>query len=367
MTAERVAAAQEQLADAAADGLVLFPSVDTAYLSGFIDEPMERHLFCFVGRDGDPVFVAPEMYDEQIRDASHVTDVRTWADGDDPLAHVERVADELGLRGGHVLVDDRMWAQFTHDLRATLPDATFGLASTVLEPLRLRKDANEQAALRAAAAVADRASVAIRELGADAIGITEAELANRIESALTSHGGNGTSFDVIVGSGPNGAKPHHRHGDREIEMGDPVVLDFGTRVDGYPSDQTRTTVFAGDPPDEFADVHATVCDAVEAGVAAVEPGVTAESIDAAARAVIENAGYGDAFIHRTGHGLGLEVHEPPYIVDGNDRELEQGMVFSIEPGVYLDGEFGVRVEDIVIVTENGCERLNDSPRDWRPL
>ncbi|ADE02189.1 M24 family metallopeptidase [Haloferax volcanii] len=367
MTTQRVAAAQERLTDVDADGLVLFPSVDMAYISGFTDEPMERHLFCFVGRDGDPIFVAPEMYDEQIRDTSHVTDVRTWADGDDPLAHVEDIADELGFRGGHLLVDDRMWARFTHDLRATLPHATFELASAVIEPLRLRKNADEQAALRTAAAVADRASVAVRELGVDAIGLTEAEFASRIESELTAHGGNGTSFDVIVGSGPNSAKPHHRHSDREIEAGDPVVLDFGTRVDGYPSDQTRTTVFAGDPPNKFTDIHATVCDALEAGVAAVEPGATAESVDAAARAVIENAGYSEAFIHRTGHGLGLEVHEPPYIVDGNDRKLEPGMVFSIEPGVYLDDEFGVRVEDIVIVTENGCERLNDSPRGWQSL
>jgi len=175
----------------------------------------------------------------------------------------------------------------------------------------------------------------------------------------------GNSFETIVGSGPNGAKPHHGCGDREIRAGEPVVLDFGTRVDGYPSDQTRTLVFDGEPPAEYERVHETVRAAQAAAVEAVEPGVAAEAIDRAARDVIEDAGYGDAFFHRTGHGVGLDVHEEPYIVAGNDRELEPGMVFSVEPGIYLDGRFGCRIEDLVVVTEDGCERLNDTDRGWR--
>jgi Xaa-Pro aminopeptidase len=165
--------------------------------------------------------------------------------------------------------------------------------------------------------------------------------------------------------GPNGAKPHHGCGDREIRAGEPVVLDFGTRVDGYPSDQTRTLVFDGEPPAEYERVHETVRAAQAAAVEAVEPGVAAEAIDRAARDVIEDAGYGDAFFHRTGHGVGLDVHEEPYIVAGNDRTLEPGMVFSVEPGIYLDGRFGCRIEDLVVVTEDGCERLNDTDRGWR--
>lgn len=364
---ERVVTCQDRLTDADADGIVLFPSVDMNYLSGFTDEPMERHLFLFVGHDDDPIFVAPEMYDEQIHDDSWITDIRTWDDSDNPLNHVNRVADELGLKGSHILVDDRMWAQFTHDLRTTLPNTTFGLTSEVLSSLRIRKDDTELDVLRAAADIADEVSVTIRNFGEDAIGLTELELAKEIKTQLSQHGGNGVSFDIIVGSGPNGAKPHHRHGERVIEPGDPVVLDFGTRVDSYPSDQTRTVVFAGEPPEDFEAVHRTVRDALNAGVEAVEPGITAESVDAAAREVIEVAGYGEKFIHRTGHGLGLEVHEPPYIVKGNEQELKPGMVFSIEPGIYLNDKFGVRIEDIVTVTENSHERLNTSPRTWRPL
>ncbi|AHG02870.1 peptidase [Halobacterium sp. DL1] len=362
---ERVAACQDRLDSADADAVVLFPSTDMDYLSGFTDEPMERHLFLFVGRTGDPLFVAPEMYDAHIRHDSWVDDVRTYADGEDPLLLLEHVADELGFRGGRVLLDDRMWARFSQDFRELFPTTEFGLASEVLEPLRLRKDAAELDALRRAGEVADAAMRDVRELGADAVGMTEADLANYVEERLAAHGGTGTSFEPIVGSGPNGAKPHHRQSDREIESGDPVVFDFGTRVDGYPSDQTRTVVFDGEPPDEFEAVHDVVREAQQAAVEAVEPGVPAEAVDAAAREVIEAAGYGEAFVHRTGHGVGLDVHEEPYIVDGNDQSLEAGMVFSVEPGVYLEGEFGVRIEDLVAVTENGCDRLNHTERGWR--
>jgi Xaa-Pro aminopeptidase len=245
-----------------------------------------------------------------------------------------------------------------------LPDATFGLASEALAPLRIRKDEAELDALRRAGAAADAAMDRVRELGTDAVGMTEAELAAEIESFLADAGGDGVSFETVVGAGDHGAMPHYRRGDREIRAGDPVVLDFGTRVDGYPSDQTRTVVFDGDPAEEFREVHEVVREAQAAGVDAVEPGVAAETVDRAAREVVEAAGYGERFVHRTGHGVGLEVHEEPYVVAGNDRELEPGMVFSVEPGVYLPDRFGVRIEDLVAVTEDGCERLNDSDRGW---
>ncbi|MFC7045365.1 M24 family metallopeptidase [Halobacteriaceae archaeon GCM10025711] len=361
----RTRACQERLAAVDADAAVLFPSPNLYYVSGFWDEPMERHLFLFVPAEGDPAFVAPAMYDEQLRATSWVDDVRTWDDGDDPMALVDDVADDLDLAGGHVLLDPTMWARFTQDLRAALPDATFGLADEVFADLRVRKDDAELDALRRAGEVADAVVEEVRALGEDAIGMTEAELARDIETRLFDAGGQGVSFDVIVGSGPNGALPHHRHGDRTVERGDPVVLDFGTRVDHYPSDQTRTVVFAGEPPAEFKAVHDVVRAAQQAGVEAVEPGVPAEAVDAAARDVIEDAGYGDRFIHRTGHGVGLDVHEEPYVVAGNDRELEPGMVFSVEPGVYLEGEFGVRIEDLVVVTDDGHERLNHADRGWQ--
>ena len=357
--------AQARLRDVGVEGLVLFPSNNLLYTSGFAESPSERHLLLFVPAEGDPVFLVPDLYGEQIREGSWVPEVRTWSDDEDPKPHIERVAEELGLAGGHLLVDDSMWAVFTQDLRTVLPDATFGLASDVLGDLRCLKDDAELAAMREAAAAADATVRDLRELGEAVVGMTEAGLAEEIEALLESNGGHGVSFETIAGSGPNGAKPHHSHGDRTIQPGEPVVLDFGTRVDHYPSDQTRTLVFGGDPGEQYREVHEVVREAQQAGVEAAGPGVTAGAVDAAARAVIEDAGYGEQFIHRTGHGVGLDVHEEPYIVSGSERVLEPGMVFSVEPGIYLPGEFGVRIEDLVVVTEEGCERLNDTDRGWR--
>ncbi|WP_435062767.1 aminopeptidase P family protein [Halobaculum sp. EA56] len=386
--ARRIAAVRDRLGDGTTDGpddadgggdadaLVLFPSTNLRYLTGYTEAPSERHLLLFLAADAGPVFLVPELSGEQVRAESAVDDVRTWGDDEDPLAAVEAVADDLGLRGGtegvddgvgtRVLVDDTMHARFTQDLREALPGASFGLASEVLADLRVIKDDAEVAAMRRAGEAADAVIRELRADGDDVVGMTEAELADHIEERLDAHGGTGVSFETIVGSGPNGAMPHHTHGDRVVGAGDPVVLDFGTRVDGYPSDQTRTLVFGDEsPPEGFRQVHRLVREAQEAAVEAVEPGATAGEVDAAARDVIEEAGYGDEFVHRTGHGVGLDVHEEPYIVEGSDRELEPGMVFSVEPGVYLSGEFGVRVEDLVVVTEGGCVRLNRTDRGWK--
>ncbi|NHN40843.1 aminopeptidase P family protein [Halorubellus sp. JP-L1] len=365
---ERTGRVQAAMSDADADLAVLFPSSNLHYLAGFEEDPAERHLFLFVPREGDPAFVVPTLYETQVRAESWVETVRAYGDDEDPLSVVEDVLDDL-LWGvdevPRVLVDDSMWATFTQDLRGVLPDANWGLASEAVADVRVRKDDAELDALRRAGRVADDVSEWLRSRGEDVVGSTETELADEIEEELRARGASDVAFPVILGSGPNGAMPHHTHGDREIGRGDPVVLDFGGTVDDYPGDQTRTVVFAGDPPERFREVHDVVREAQQAAVDAVEPGVEAQAVDAAAREVIEAAGYGDAFFHRTGHGVGLDVHESPYIVAGNDRVLEPGMVFSIEPGIYLDGEFGVRIEDLVAVTDDGCERLNDSPRDWR--
>ncbi|MEF8773394.1 MAG: Xaa-Pro peptidase family protein [Halobacteriales archaeon] len=358
--------AQRALRDRNAAAAVLFPGPNQFYVSGFEEEPGERHLLLFVPAEGDPVFVAPTMYDEQIRDATWVEDLRLYDDGDDPAALLGGVAGELDLAGERILLDDRMWALFVQDLRAAVPDADWGLAGEAFDALRMRKDDAELDALRRAADLADEVSVAVRRLGEDAVGLTERELAVEIEDRLTAGGGEGVAFETVAASGANGARPHHRSGDREIRAGDPVVLDFGAYVDGYPGDQTRTVVFAGDPPAEFRRVHEVVRTAQNAAVESVEPGVAAEAVDRAAREVIEDAGYGEQFVHRTGHGVGLEVHEPPYVVAGNETTLQPGMVFSVEPGIYLEGRFGVRIEDLVAVTGDGHERLNDSPRGWRP-
>ncbi|WP_348608364.1 Xaa-Pro peptidase family protein [Halobaculum rarum] len=381
--ARRLDAVRDRLRDGDADAIVLFPSTNLRYLTGHSEHPSERHFLLFVTADHEPVFLVPELSGEQVRAGTAVNDVRTWADDEGPAAVLASVADDLGLRrgadsdgrdgdgddsddGSHILVDDTMHARFTQDLREVLPGATFGLAGEVLADLRVIKDDAEIAALRHAGEAADAVIRELRADGDDVVGMTEADLARHIEDRLVANGGVGVSFETIVGSGPNGAMPHHTHGNRVIRASDPVVLDFGTRVDGYPSDQTRTLVFGDEsPPEGFREVHRVVREAQDAAVDAVEPGVTTGEIDAAARGVIEEAGYGDEFVHRTGHGVGLDVHEEPYVVTGGERELEPGMVFSIEPGVYLSGEFGVRIEDLVVVTDDGCVRLNRTDRDWR--
>ncbi|ELZ37274.1 aminopeptidase P family protein [Halorubrum distributum] len=360
--------AASRLDEVDAAGLVAFPSRNLQYLTGFAEEPGERHFFLVVpaasAADPEPALLAPALYETQVREATSVAEIRTWSDGDDPVAATRELLADRGLDAGRLLVDDTMWARFTQDLRAAAPDATWGLASEALADLRVRKDEAELAALREAAGVADAVVGDLRELGDDAVGMTEAALADRIADRLAERGGRGVSFETVVAAGENGAKPHHGHGDREIRAGEPVVLDFGTRVDGYPSDQTRTLVFGGEPSEAYAEVHEVVREAQAAGVEAVEPGVPASAVDRAAREVIEAAGYGDAFVHRTGHGVGLDIHEEPYLVAGNDRALEPGMVCSVEPGVYLDGRFGCRIEDLVVVTEDGCERLNETDRGW---
>ena len=363
---DRLYRCQDKLAEQGVDALVLFPSPNFYYLTGFEEEPAERHLFAFVTTD-DFAIVAPTMYADQIKAETFIKEVYDWDDGEDPMAVVEDVLDQLDVSDSKVLLDDRMFALFSLDLQKALPEASFGLASEVLDDLRIIKDETELEALREAGRISDEASETVRAMGADAVGLTEAELVEKIRAELEARGGEGFSFDAIVGSGPNGAQPHYRHGDREIQAGEPVIPDFGTSYDSYPGDQTRTAVFDGEPPAGFEEIHTLVNDALDAAVEAVEPGVTAGSIDEAARSVIENAGYGEQFIHRTGHGLGLEVHEEPYIVADNDTVLEPGMVHSIEPGIYLEGEYGARIEDIVVVTENGCERLNNSPRTWEAL
>ena len=361
----RTDAAQSALADTDADALICVPGRTLQYLTGFEEPQRDRHLLFVVPSSGEPTAFIPSLSASQFRRETWVRAVDTWADGDDPVAALDALLDDLGVpETPHLLVDDTMWARFLQDIRSVRPGATIGLASDVVSELRIQKDDAELDALRRAARVADDALGTVRDLGSDAIGLTEAELAAEIESFLAEAGGDGVSFEPIVGSGPNGAMPHHTHGDRVIEAGDPVVLDFGTRVDSYPSDQTRTLVFGGHPSERVREVHDLVCRAQAAAVDAVEPGVTAAAIDDAARSVIEAAGYGDAFIHRTGHGVGLDVHEPPSIAAGSGDRIRPGMVFSVEPGVYIDGEFGVRIEDLVVVTDDGCERLNHTSRGW---
>lgn len=360
--------ATARLRESDADALVLSPGPEQEYLSGFATEQSKRHTLLVVPADGEPFFFLPAMFADGARDASWVDIYHTWEDTDDPVADLEAAFDAHGLLNSSILVNERMWSTFAQDIRAVAGDV--GRAGEILTPLRMVKDDDELSAIREASRIADEVSHAIR--GLDLAGMTENEVVGEIEYRMRQAGGEGASFETIVASGPHSASPPYRSGHRTLTTGDPVILDFGCIVDGYLSDQTRTVVVGGDPPPSFTDVHETVLEASAAAVEAVEPGVQADEVDAAARAVIEAAGYGDCFPHVTGHGVGLDIHEPPFLIGGsylegwNHVELTPGMVFSIEPAIYTE-EFGVRVEDLVVVTEAGAERLNDSPKGWEPL
>lgn len=322
-------------------------------------------LLLLFPREGEPCFIAPQLYEDQLRRDTPVVDLRIWHDGEDPTRVLRDALREKAPRARRVLVEDRMWASSLLSLLAARPDVQVDLASTVLAELRVRKDDEELELLRRAAAIVDETFEWV--CGERIAGMTELELAGAIEAEMRQRGAEGIAFETLVASGPNGALPHHRAGSREIRRGDVVILDYGCRVGGYHSDITRTVVCGRPEEDEVSEVYQRVREAQRRAVAAVCSGVPAQAIDRTARSLISESGYGERFIHRTGHGIGLEVHEPPYIVEGNVRPLEAGMTFSVEPGVYLPGRFGIRIEDIVAVTPQGVESLNRCGHELRML
>jgi Xaa-Pro aminopeptidase len=261
-------------------------------------------------------------------------------------------------------VDDHMWAEKVLRLWAGMPGVEQRLAGGVLRDLRIRKTDAEIEALREAGAAIDRVHRRIGEWLRP--GRTEREIGRDIADAIVAEGHVRADF-VIVGSGPNGASPHHDVSDRVVEPGDVVVVDIGgTTEAGYCSDSTRTYA-VGEPDPDFQRYYAVLLEAQIAACDAVRPGISAQQVDRVARGVIDAAGYGEFFVHRTGHGIGLEGHEHPYIVEGNAETLEPGMAFSVEPGIYLPARHGARIEDIVVCTAAGGERLNLTPRELRVL
>ena len=353
----RLTAAGEQSRAAGIDALIVTPSADLQYLVGYEAPLLERLTALVAPKGARPVLIVPELERPRATasPAGDLVDISTWLDGEDPY----RLVSSLVPEGGTYAVSDRMWASHLLRLGEALPGSSFVTTSVVLSPLRMRKERSEIDLLRTAAHSADQSLARVTAEGLE--GRTEADVARSLTRHLTETGCD-TALFWIVGSGPNGASPHHDPGSRKVQMGDVVVLDFGGRAGGYCSDLTRT-VSVGEPSSEVKEVHEIVRQAQEAAFQAVEPGVPAQEVDRAARRVIDEAGYGKAFFHRTGHGIGLEEHELPYIVEGNRAALEQGMCFSIEPGIYLEGRFGVRIEDIVTVTETGAQRLNRASRD----
>jgi Xaa-Pro aminopeptidase len=363
LLADRIRRAGEVAAAQDTDLLLVTPGPDLRYLLGVSGESHER-LTCLVlpaaGHRAPPALVVPRL--EAPGFAGVPLDelgieVVTWRDGED--AHL--LVSDLGGGPSRVGLADAMPAAHVLPLRVAFPDVEQVLAGPVMRELRMRKDAAEVAELRAAGAAIDRVHARMGEFLEP--GRTEAQVGADIAAAIVAEGHTEAAF-VIVGSGPNGSSPHHDVSDRVIESGDVVVIDIGGPLaSGYNSDSTRTYAVGGDTPASVRESYAVLQDAQDRAVRAVRPGATAEQVDAAAREPISAAGLGDRFVHRTGHGIGLEVHEDPYIVAGNALELAPGMAFSVEPGVYFDGEWGARIEDIVVVTEDGYERLNNRPHD----
>jgi Xaa-Pro aminopeptidase len=350
LIAARVARLRERMAAAGVDAVIAGPSADYRWLTGLHPPIPTRLTLAIVPLEGDPVIITPGF--EAPPDAG--CEVVAWSDGTD----ADALAADLLRRTSpaRVAVSDRTWARYVLPLQAAL-GAWFEGASALIEPLRSVKDPAEQDALRRAGAAVDRVIGALGELRFE--GSTERDIGRELERLLITCG-HDTVHDVIVGSAGNGAIPHHAVGDRVIEPGDAIVIDIGGEVDGYVSDVTRM-VLVGEPPEGYDEVHAAVDAAHHAGRAAAVPGATTGAVDAAARAVLESAGYGPYFTHRLGHGIGLDTHEAPYLMPGGTTVLEPGMTFTIEPGAYLAGRFGVRIEDTVILGTDRVDPVTVTP------
>lgn len=335
------------------DVVLLSVGADLPYFTGYEATPSERLTVLVVRPESAPAMIIPRL--ELARVESPGIEVHSWDEIDDPIA----LAAGVGGAPSRVAVGDHMWSAFLVGFQQRWPEASWEKASSLTGELRLVKDSEEVDCLRNAAHGVDRAMARI-PAEVRFIGRTEAEIARDLREITVEEGHDVAEF-AIVGSGPNSASPHHEPGSRVVEEGDVIVCDFGGRWGGYYSDSTRTFV-AGEPSERQVEVHAAVLAANRAGREKAGPGVRCQDVDAAARSVMADAGLDEYFIHRTGHGIGMEVHEHPYIVDGNDMELRPGMAFSVEPGAYIAGDFGVRIEDIVVCIEAGVETLNESDR-----
>ncbi len=370
--AERRRRAADQAAAAGLDGILVSPGADLAYFLGHAADPGAERLTMLVvpatgttaddANDGlaEALVVVPrlEANDLQHRAAGGVETV-AWSDGEDEHA----VAARLLRDGGRYAISDSAWALHVIGLQRTLPGLALQPFTSALPMLRAVKSPEEVARMAAAGAGAD--AVFAQIVQRPFAGRRESDVAAELDALLREHGHEQVDFTLVC-AGANGADPHHDASATVIEDGDMVVLDFGGLADGYGSDTTRT-VHVGEPTPQEREVHDVVRAAQQAGVEAVRPGATCQDVDRAARRVIVDAGYGEHFIHRTGHGIGLTTHEPPYMVEGETLPIEPGMCFSVEPGIYLPGRFGVRIEDIVVAfpedAPDAARRLNESPRE----
>jgi Xaa-Pro aminopeptidase len=372
---ERLVAARREAAAAGLDALCIGVGADLRYLTGYEAMPLERLTMLLVpAADAAPLtLIAPRLEATPARTCAAAqagaVEVATWEETEDPMALVAaRLGDALGRDAADlraIAINDTLRATFVLGLQRVLPSASFVLASSVLRRLRMAKDRDEVALLRSAAHAADRVVLAIA--AGPLVGRTEADVAREVRDRLLAEGHEHAEF-WIVASGPNSASPHHDPGERVIQAGEPIVIDIGGTVGGYGSDITRTVwVTGGDdakgPDDDFRRLYDVLQRAQAEATAAVRPGIACEAIDGVARGIITDAGFGPMFFHRTGHGIGLEGHEEPYLVAGNAEPMAAGHAFSVEPGIYLEGRFGARIEDIVVCGEAGPDTLNEATRD----
>lgn len=357
MFADRLERVRAAMDEQGVDALLLSVGPDLPWLTGYEAMPLERLTMLVVPRDGEATLVVPALEAPRVRERPELFALRAFDEVTDPVALV------AGLVGPvrSVAVGDRTWARFVVDLQHALPDASWSRASTVTGPLRAVKDGTEVEALRRAGAAADRVATQLRSGDVALVGRTEAEISADLGRRLLDEGHGRVNF-AIVATGPNAASPHHEPGATRVGPGDVVLCDFGgTLLDadgvGYCSDITRC-VAVGEPPAEVAEAYGVLQAAQRAAVSGATVGTSCERVDALARDAIAEAGYGDRFVHRTGHGIGVEEHEDPYIVAGNGTELVAGHAFSVEPGIYTPGRWGLRLEDIVVATADGPDPLN---------
>ena len=334
-------------------GFLFTASPNLLYMTGFSEGQMPRFLSLFVPTNDEPTFLVPALYEDQVRENTWVNRIIPWTDGEDPFDKMQSILGSCALDTSTIAVDDTLWSFFLLNLQERLPKADFISGGKYMKALRRVKSLDEKELMMKIGAITDK--VMGKTIDFLEPGIPELDVVDFIQSELRKLGASRSTAEPIVGSGQYSAQPHYRpQTEKLIQQGDAVVLDFGGTLEHYHSDMTRT-VFVGEPDREFRKIHDAVRKAHEAAMAFAEPGATCGDVDRAARRIITDSGYGEYFIHRTGHGIGLEIHEEPYIVEGNTTLLEPGMAFSIEPGIYIPGRYGVRIEDCVIVTETGVE------------
>ena len=339
-----------------ADLIALGPGPHMQWLLGYHPHADERPCLLCVSQSGTAMLM-PTLNAESAREHTSLQFFE-WTDTDGPANAFQQLLNELtAADASHIVLDETMRADFAALVQDALPNASRQFTASTIGALRMCKDDDEYQCLKTNALIADTAMQA--GWSAMAAGMTELEVADVIRSSFTEQGA--TPLFNIIGAGGNGAFPHHHTGDSILRDGDAVVMDIGGGLGGYPSDITRM-VALGTPPEGYTEIHSIVEAAVQAAMQAAQPGVKAKDVDAAARGVISEAGYGEYFVHRTGHGLGVEIHEQPYLTSVSETVLQEGMVFSIEPGIYLQGRFGLRLEDIVILRADGPEILSELPR-----